>query len=819
MRTVSQEATNAITLTSSTKSTARLTVYKSRNYFDTYTDKSPLFAFPEDFDGRVTAEAVAYVSSIDKVLTIAVNEDDELCFLVEGSETPVVLTYDSDYGNSIYINQDSRPGIFGNKIFYYVDSDYSPGWYISTFDASLVDAADGDCLSNTTLFSTLLDGAIYPVTTDSAIILTIDQGGIRPTFIASDGSEHECPGRFMNPTYSMDSTLTQDILMTHFAGAILKDGTIYLYVTIYSGAVHVTKYKLATNSIDGSWSDFLIAVPEDLSTFQVGNVFVANDRIFLCGRFYRNGDLSSGEKYTLLLWSYDGITFSLDRRTLVTTIVLRFLAVVHGDYIQFISTNRYYEELSSYQIAGENAPSTVVTLNSISGSTSNGWNLNAKSSNEAYLDDTNMVVGSYAKLDIGLYTSSGIEWIKYHDVVISSINKGFEDGSRTYQISIMPDGRWHTASMTHPFYMEIQSKQSHFDPMADLHNMVVESMGNGNLWALSCDFWADDNANGLAHFTHAGSTTTLHWGKDLIELCDSYPVLPDDEYIEFRIYAWSRAGIPSVNPNVADSTPTSTLNDDFYALMLIEDDSGNQSTVSSLIGELSSTYSNPPQTHFPEAERAGSTPIIYQMANPGAGKKIIKLGVKVISDTGNTTYYTTRVELPDVTAIYTPVALETPTFEVFDEASENEGLFFVDGFRHNTGWYNYVTDSIEESKMMNFGLITSYLIHTADDGQTRDFRIIAKNWLIVQSGWWGGENSNCQTVSVKVTVGAGTPVEVQQDVEWLTTETCPPLRDSAVINQVFTVPPDTIVNIEYSYFQTYPAMSTFLAELSIAEEV
>ena len=637
MRQVPQTVTNAITLTGSTKSTARLTAYKSRTFFETVTNYAP--GGSTDYP---IPEAVAYVASIDKFITVVIGTNGNLLLLEEGSTTPV--------DPSIVADARSRPGIYGHYIFYYVDDDHVTGWQIAYFNDAL------EITTSFTEFSSLPQGAIYPVSINEAVIIYIDEGGIRPVFIASDGSEHECPGRFMEPTHILLDTEDEDFYKLHYAGAVKKDGVIYIYITTHYGSVKVIKYKLGSNNIDGTWSDIVIAIPEDLSTYKIGNVFTENDRIFICGSFYRNEEYNTGIKYTLLTWSDDGITFSLDRRTLVTSYDLRFQAVVCGDYIAYTSTNRYDKELAHYQVAGENCPNTIIKLNNINGSAQSGWSVDVKAGDETYLDDTNIQVGNFAKLELGVYTSSGIEWVKYHDVVISSIGKGFRDGSRTFRMQVIPDGIWHISAMTHPFYMELQGKQAKFDPMADMSNMYKMESGSGPSWVLTCDFWTDETpSSGLAWFTHAGSKSDDHWCKDITQFCDEYPVFDDSATVEVRIWGWSRAGVPSTNPNTADSTPTNTLNDDFYALLLVEDTDGNQTTVVSLLTELTSTYSNPPQTHFPEAARVGSNPVVYAMDNPGEGKKLIKAGVRVIADTGNTTYYLERMEFPDIVVTQSPI--------------------------------------------------------------------------------------------------------------------------------------------------------------------
>ena len=669
MRQATQTLENAITIPESFRATAKLTAYKSRIYFDTYTNNAPVFALPDGSTAYPTPEAIIYDETIGKFVTIAIEEDDygdgQLAFLIEGSSNPIYPTLE---GNSIAADPRCRPGIFGNRIFYYDNNE----WKVAIYDSVLLGAENPACINSVGSFSSLPTGAIYPIGINEAVLFYIDEGSVRPVFIASDATEHKHPGRLINPIVVLSEVNDADVYALHYSGAVKTGAAIYIYFTAHDGSVKTAKYKLATNEIDGSWSDYLVAVPEDLSIFEIGNVFVHNDRFFMCGKFYRKEDFESNTKYTLLLWSDDGKTFSIDRRTLVSLVDLRFLAAMCGDEIAFSASNRYNKEIGTYRILGEAAPSVNITLDNTGGSASAGWTANVKASDELYLDNEFLDTGTFSKLEIGVYTASGLEWIKYHDVVIARITKSFEDGIRGYELFLMPDALWHISVMTHPFYMEVQGKQAILDKVKDFSNLYSVSSDAGPSWTLSCDFWSKEavpsSLYGLEYKCHAGNTTTDHWCNDIKDFCQDYPVLDDSATIEVRIYGWSRAGIESGTPESGppDPTPTNSPNDDFYALLLVEDEDGAQSTIVSLIGELSSAHSNPPQTYFPEGAREGSYPVTYLMANPGAGKKIIKVGARIVSGSGNTVYYPERVELPGIAVELIPIEASTTGFEIVD---------------------------------------------------------------------------------------------------------------------------------------------------------
>ena len=713
MRIVPNSITDAITIPESVKETGRLTAYKSRVFFSTYTDEAPAYASPipgpsaPHAVGYPLPEALAYNTELGKFITISIKTNGEIALQIEGEASPVIVTMGS---SPLLADEHCRPGILENSFWFYSpeDAEYSTGsWYKVVFDPALVLLGTAECVESLADFSSRPNGAIHPLSDTEVVIFHIDEGGIRPVFVASDASEHEHPGRLFNPTHVFMPYDTDDLTTLQFSGATLLNGDVFVYLTMYDGSVKVAKYKFATDNINGSWSDFLVAVPEDISVFEVGNVFTYNNRVFMCGKFYRQEEFATTTKYTLLLWSDDGFTFSIDRKTLVSAVDLRFLAVMEGNYLTFSSTNRYTSALAPYQILGESAESVAITLDNISGASQSGWSAKVKASDEVYLDNVILETGVYAKFEIGVHTVNGIEWVKYHDVIVSQIATSFEDGVRGYAMNIVPDALWHTSMMTHPFYMEIQGKQSVLDTVQVLDNLYKVESGGGTPWSLSCDFWTkeitESAQGGFIYQTHAAAVETDWWCPDIKDFATDYPVLGSDATIEMRLYGWSRAGIPSGAPgqNPVDDTPTDTPNDDFYALMLVEDADGVQTTVVSLVGELTSDYANPPQTWFVEGARAGSYPVIFAIANPGVGKKIIKVGCRVIANTGNTTYYLERMELPGIAVSYIQNTTSNPDEELVVETENSlEYGHFTVADRNNL--YSVAPPLPDPSEQMSF---------------------------------------------------------------------------------------------------------------------
>lgn len=649
---------------------ARMTIYKSRIFFDEVnSDNVFSHAAPENDLDNPVPEAVGFNSYLGKPVTVSVNAYGFVDLAIEG-ESPVTLE-DASYTGYYTASKKSRPGIWENFLCVFNNSN----WRMIEFDPDLLLSGDGNCiLADITISSIVEEAAVYPVGNGEFVFLTIDEGSVRPIYQSTDMQLHECPGRFIDPLVPLTIDDDSHLRRLHFGGATKVDGTVFVYYSSHDGSVQVVSYKIGSDGSGGSWSDFFTAIPQDLSSFLIGNVFEHDGRIFMCGHFSRLEEFSSGSAYTLLAWSDDGNTFSLDRRVLVSTLGYRFLAVYGESYdvgaIHFLASGRYHYEGAHYQLIGEDADSYVLDALSVSGSVNSGFSAPLKAGDEEYNDNPYLDTGTFAKLEIGLETSVGKEFIRYHEVVVARISKSYEDGERELSLDVIGDGIWHISSLTHPFYMEIQGKQSVYDKVADLSNLYTVSSGDGERWSLTCDLWSEENVEsdgGYAGGTHAGSSTDDFWGPDMTEICTEYPTFGDDATYLIRLFGWSRAGVPDTNPNTADATPTNTPNDDFYGIVRVRYEDGTEEDLVSLIGNLQSTYSNPPQTWFPEGVRAGSYPVEYLIANPGQGVEIIKVGIRVISGSGNTTFYLERVEMPKITCIY------IPTYEGGFEVIEHSG--------------------------------------------------------------------------------------------------------------------------------------------------
>lgn len=656
---------------------ARLTVYKSRIFFDTpdlittdVPDSTLLYS-----DSLPMPEAISHNASIGEYVTIFPDLDGNLAIslVTAGSHLTAKQT-----GVEFPIGKYNRPSIFGNYVFARNDDDGK--WYRIQIDFALVEAGNDECIVAVEEIEALNDyldtlttpvnpyGAISATSATDGVLFFIDEGAIG--FIYFDHTANtinHAPGRLFKPTevYKKTEIYAEKL---HYSTAVKVGDTIFAYFSHYTGEVKGVSFK------NKHWSDFFTAVPTDLSEFKISNAFVHNSNVFLCGSFSRKEQFSSEERYTLFLKSLDGKTFSLDAKTLVSYVKYRFFAATNGETLIFSSAKRHYETQAHYQVIGEATTNITLALKTVNGS-ENGWTVNLVSGDERYFNEEIIFVGAYARMDIGIYTSAGLEWLKYHDVAIGNVKRGVGDGVREMGLNIVPDAKFHTSQMTYPFYIEMQGRQSMYTDATVFDKLYKLSSDAGVEWAFTIDFW-DTDAPGAAFGPreHVAGSTTTHMSVDLLKAFKVYPKFGDAPTYRAKIYGWSRAGKQDTNPNTDDPTPVTTPNDDFRLVVEMMSPLGVKSTWVSDGASLASAYEHPPQTYFIEGARDGSYPVEYDIPNPGEGTQIIRVGVQVINSTGKTLYHVERVDIPGITAVYASQAnYENTSFQI-EEATASWAL-------------------------------------------------------------------------------------------------------------------------------------------------
>jgi len=503
MRTVSTDITNAITQAVGHKQGGRLTVYKSRVYFDALTSNHAPTDAKAIGDPGVKLNEASFIlapasrPSINHQVVIAyVTSSNILYIMLEGNSTPVQLLTGIDVTCRIGFNADNTAETY--SLYYYNSA--SSQWEYRRINIDLLLAGSACLTGVVNSFPELPRGAIYPLegTDNTFVLFDIYEGAVRVGI--HDDHKDTIPNkyRFINPIKVLNSA-TDDIYLLHKAGAALVRNKVFIYYSHYDGSVRSMICTLQSDLRHGTWSDIRVAVPQDLSIFSLNNVFASNGRIFLSGNFGRTKQFASTATYCLLVWSDDGITFTMNRRVLCSPINLPFQVHVFGSTVIFACTNRIYKTDAPYYLIRENADHTVLSIVNISGSISGEFSVTVASGSEQYFNAPYIDTGSYAKLETSIRTVNGLEYIKYMDCVISQNDQQSRDGGRGHSISLMSDATWHTSVMTQPFYMEFQGKQTVYDPCSDYSNMYKASSEISPTWTLSSEFYDPGSATFSVH--------------------------------------------------------------------------------------------------------------------------------------------------------------------------------------------------------------------------------------------------------------------------------------------------------------------------------
>jgi len=660
MRTFSAALQDAIASTSGIKPDIRFTIYKNRVFWDSDDrDNAPSYASTSgSISATPLAEDLGYSSGSSPGLYTAVSYASEIDILVDGSATPRTIT--SGSGSRDW----SKPGLSLPYVFHYNGTEIKR----TALDLGAITSGSAPFTTGTEIVATTSNkGSLHALSNTEVIHVYIKDGGVGVTYYYLDGTwqSDEFPGRFMFRTEVYDDSLDSILYETVYSAAVSRSDGIYVYVHDYNGSVRGVWRQ--TNDV---WSDTFEAIPSDLSDFAPTNAYVTDDdRIILVGQFERTADFATGTAHNLAVWSDDGKTFSLDRFTMFSVTGKRYFLTSDGTDIIFGSTNRFVEDTPPWYFAQENCEQLVVTSGSVKGLSGNSdeWEVQLAAGGEEFYDNEFAIKGNRVLLELGYAVTSGsTAYLSYDTCIIARKSKGWADGKRHTVLGIVNEGLWRTQNFTHPFYMELNSKQSIYDPINDLSNLYrVGQDSNCFSIPFMCDL-SNEADQPVTHAEIAGGGTQETWSVDLLDKdITEYPVLDSLPYVA-ELYGWSRAGMWDLNPNVADSTNPASVNATMTLLLLVEHDDGTQEEIE--ISDLASTHDHFPQTYFSGGPTAGDLPITYNITETGnlvSGDKVVKVGIKSTNPNGAgnlVVIMPSRIEIPTL-----PMCVSPPVFEVDEE--------------------------------------------------------------------------------------------------------------------------------------------------------
>jgi uncharacterized protein YodC (DUF2158 family) len=660
-RTLTTALRNAIDIDGSFRMRIKAEIYPSRIYFEAITSDYPTSVHDEvGLPDDPVKQDIAY-SSVDGGLVTFYVDDSTLRYAKQGSSS----------GTSTGYSADSKPGVVGSTLF---------ACYGSTLTRYSINWSGPSLSPATSITPDYTVYAVHAISSTECIALCSDQGGLRVLYL-SGTTEKYSPGRFMfhtaiKPTPKTDKEIregkvddTRTLLQKAIHSGAAKLGTkIFIYITnAFSGMVEGCYYDTDT----GTWSTIFTVLATDLQVslceFRISNAFERNGTIFMAGQFRRTDSLDDTiQPHSLVLFSTNGKTFSVNRNTLVSDIGYRFLATVGADGNFYLGNcNRVCHTPVTWVFDGLNG--TVGTKVDISEDNIKGYGDGdlAKCTSFALrsglfeyfpINNPSVIQGARLVVYAGYDVAVSTEWSKYATYIIDGIDYQLGVGKRGTVINATNEAVWNLTGLSMPFYAEILGKSCQFDPMLEGVSML-SSVGNGCIArsSLSVDFWDSvgytNTTEGIAGIDmmvgggvdyYITSTTTDHYlgiitRSELAEACglSENPTITATT-IALKIYGWSVDTIANDNDAV-------------YPIIITEDDEGNETT------HIANSDSYWPCTYT--TTEGGQEPISISMPMGTTftiGHKIKKVGVAFWQD--HCTYFNiARIDIVSGIKAYYPL--------------------------------------------------------------------------------------------------------------------------------------------------------------------
>ena len=675
MKTIDANLETAILENSSISMTLEAIIDRSRTYFEELEWDNPYDA--GDYSAATdepVGQCMFYSVHMDKIYTFIIDKATGAIYgMVAGSGTANSL--------GISANVDTKPSARDNgdgtaTIYYWNDALYKATVNLTTLSASGVidmgisaDEADGEMW-------TIEAGSPTVVGRDRVIFCyKTSRGGMGVLYLDGSFTYHWLQ-RFMSP-----NALTETV-WTIYTTAVIFKGKVYVYSTdLDTGEVRAVEYTAHKQS----WSDIYVAIPADLSRFDVTNAVVTKDSVHLAGHFHRTEDHSDAQAYSLVLRSTNGRTFSWDRFSLLSELGYYFHIATNNTEKVLYASDRNAVGVADMSYFFHRTPLHRVTLDETNSSMI-AFNTNAENASlilacadEEMIDNETIAKGNRVQVSLGY---RGYSKVKYATYIIDKVNKTWKDGKRHLALQLVSQGVWKANQIAFPFYAEIVSKSSMFDDCDTIAKMwgVPSEAPVGTLDYLSIDFWNSEtwdepdlvwgytkgsySAPPHADIKHT-HYTGLHTGKTLDlnkhPLLNDYPTITGD-ITDLRFYGWD-TGL---------STGRLNLDWRIFAVTAPEDDLEDKVCVE---GTLTSTYRNFPKENYspsPVGTQAGSYPITFSFAGLEVGHKLLYFGVCFSNSTSGYSYfYLERIEVYDGiewalvrTVSSTAWSLGTPTSEL-----------------------------------------------------------------------------------------------------------------------------------------------------------
>ena len=664
---------NAIDIPDSYYMLMRAEVAPSRIYFNAWTSSHAIsdISDPIGIVDDPLRQEIIYASSIDRLVT----------FFVDGTTLKCVLSGSSNE-LSLGLTTSAKPGALGDKLFVVIGGD------VNRYDIDWDTMTPGAVEATLTPATALPVYAVHAVSETEAVLVAYDDGGYR-SIIMNGTTKIEAPVRFMFPhridlpTPAEGEPAKRDLTaysdLAQFSGAARLGNKTYCFMSNASmGNVEAVYYDYDTNT----WSDIYVALPAELEVsqceFRIANVYEHNGTIYMAGQFIRTDAYEGQNPYTLILYTEDGKTFSIDRFTLVGggNIGYRCLATVGGDSpvsLYISSCNRIASSAVTWVFDGKNGTDYIHThlsesqILSASDSNLNQLNLSVISGKEEFFNSAYLIETARLKLYTGMKTIDMTnpsvpvehnEYVLYGTYIIDDADYGIDLGSRDCKVTCINESQWRLSGLSMPFYAEFFGKSAEFDPMTEESGKLYTAPGGTiTTTSFSIDFWKQEpyvysggglTIEGMDMIVEGGvdykeTTAAHHLGiitkdeiADLLSLGSNPKITANT--LNIKVYGWSHA-------------LTGSENDDIHLIVRVEDEDGNEKPDLITLEHTNRWINTYPSTG------TGTDPIVFQLTNtnPGGthpdgwviGDRIKKVGISFHNATAGTWFCPARVDFID----------------------------------------------------------------------------------------------------------------------------------------------------------------------------
>lgn len=723
---------------------AYIEVAPSRIFFDTITDDNAVSG--ADAQGVVrdpVKQAIGYNTDAEALSTFY--SDTVLKYSNQGSSTLVSTAYTSN----------CKPGISGDDIYIYNGTTVAR----YTIDWALVSAENADPLSadGASVTPATAVVACYGLSATEAGLITNNDGGFSCIYM-TDSTQNVSTSRFMFPKrVDWDGSSRTMLEMGIFSAALKLGNKIFFYISNASyGSVEGMYYDTDT----GIWSDVFTVIPTDLEVslceLMLTSGYTRNGTAYLCGQFSRTDFYEGAEPYTLLMQSEDGMTFSIDRFSMVSDLGYRFLAMVGADDNLYLgSCNRVCYAPVTWVFDGLTGSAFTKEILSgdhiknLSDRDLSQLNLEPIAGNEDYFDSTNLVKDARLRLYVGYITGMDEEvppapieeYILYGTYIVEQIAYDLATGRRASGLTATNEATFKLTGLSMPFYAEIFGKSCTYDPMTATSGKLYTAPGGSRTETkFQIDFWKHEtysntgagitgismmDGGGVSHYSdeypHKLGIIVSEELKDLLDLTDN-PIIKATS-VTFKLYGWSH---PYASGGVSDI---------FEIVLETEDEDGAITTTISNEGKKFPTT-------WPSTV-SGTLPIEVTFTGLTIGHKIRRIGVVIWNSVSGSVFNLARVEV--ASDVEVPIRFEEPntpwtvgTDGTFSVPSGGRPFVMFSQKPYNA--YNFSLMAFFENSVTSW--TTGYPVAAGLVGHAYD----GANFIL---GRYNRTNSKCEIVKVR----------------------------------------------------------------------